>query len=182
VYVHAAANEQALYVIYEIPRTVPLVGGTDRDALVAELRLDGRPYGQRRSIGFIDTLRVRKKGAADGPGETDPIKLASFGNGYNKRLDASSVTSSLKTAADGSRRFTLVIPRTYLHLHEWDLGNPDSLIGFLPGLTVNGPPGADQDGRRFVFAAGRLADEDPRSTSVLELGTGGTGRWSVRLY
>lgn len=186
VFVRAAADEEALYVVFEIPQSIEFKEAPGKDSMRAELTIDARSYGERREFGFVDKMRIGV-GANDGSGTTGNLERTMFGNGYNKVLDPAGIVSVLKTGPDGARRFTVVIPRHYLHLHEWQLGNPNSLIGFKPALsfldvTPEDPGGHYPAARRYVFASGRLAEVDPRSLPALELSEKASVRWSVRLY
>ncbi len=144
---------------------------------------------------MVAPLEVYVK-AADGPGRTPRLPLGCFGNGYNMILSPKGIASDLETAADGSRRLKIRVPKSYLHRHEWALDSPDSMLGFGVELTV-----ADADkesgetfprSNSFVTNSPTFAwedrtihgfhENDARSLTTLRLTRQPVNSWSVRLY
>jgi len=86
----------------------------------------------------------------------------------------------LSTAANGHRVFTITIPRTYLYLHEWAIGNGNSQLGINAKLTLRGQVA----GRDTVFSLtlnGRQSD-DAEGLTVLELSDKPTPRWTIVVW
>lgn len=188
------ADEEALYVITRLEGLrIPDLG--ENAAIRARLFLDARPAEEVRTFGAVEAMEIYTRGT-DGPGITSRLPLGSFGNGYNMRLINSGVTSVLETAGDGARLLTIRIPRSYLHRHEWNLGEADSILGYRMEITVADPlPDAPElfpFKNRFESNSPTFSHEDriihgfhendARSLSTLRLSRQPVNSWSVRIY
>ncbi|MEM7144005.1 MAG: SGNH/GDSL hydrolase family protein [Verrucomicrobiota bacterium] len=181
----AEADENALYLLFDIPAEVELFGGPDTGpGVVVDIMIDGRSYdyleerswGRRRDFGFVAALRVGVP-PTDGPGDVMGFGQASFGNGYSRKLDQDQITSVLETRSSGERRVTITIPRVYFYHHEWQLGNVNSLLGIDAVIVF--PGGESGAGRAFGLSRSVLHRSYAPRLAVLELSPEGTGRWSV---
>jgi hypothetical protein len=99
--------------------------------------------------------------------------------------DESQVKAKLSSRPDGARRLTVTLPRSYLYLHEWAMGNGNSEIGinttlglWQPGATTEAPWTAVN----FALTYNGRHRDDAESLAVLELADVPTGRWTVRMY
>jgi hypothetical protein len=188
------ADEKALYAIVRL-EGIAIPNHGDRAALMAKLFLDARPAGEVRTFGAVEPLVVYTKGG-DGPGHTPSIELGSFGNGYNMILRPKGISSVLRTDEDGARVLEIRVPRAYLHRHEWELGSPESMLGFRLELTIADPdPAAVQpfpSANRYETNSPTFSYEDrmirgfhendARSLSTLRLSRQPLDSWSVRIY
>ncbi|MFV1994777.1 MAG: SGNH/GDSL hydrolase family protein [Verrucomicrobiales bacterium] len=186
IFLRAAVDENALYTVFEIPKKVEIRSTKGLKAAIAALWIDARSYGKRREFGYVGEIVARME-PGDGLGKVDQPRYGAFGNGYSRKADPKGITAKLETVDGGARRLTVVIPRSYFYLHEWQLGNPNSLLGFSPVLqfleeSEASPTGTYPPNRKYVISGARLNQHDPRRLPVLELSEKGTGRWSVRLY
>lgn len=188
------ADEEALYVVADIQGIrIPDLG--DRAALRARLFLDARPANEVLTFGSIHPVEVYTKGS-DGPGYTPDVRIGSFGNGYNMVLSPKGIGSALTTSDDGSRSLQIRIPRSYLHRHEWKLGEVDSLLGIRLEITIGAPDANAADpfpiANSFVTSGSTIAyadrtihgfsEKDARSLTTLRLSRQPVGSWSVRIY
>jgi hypothetical protein len=154
--------------------------------LLVELTIDGRHYKQRRLLGYAGHITIRG-GPADGPLEVQFGSLATFGNGYDRKLRPENVPATLTTRSDGSRRVTVTIPRNYFYLHEWAIGNGNSSLGcnvdvYLLEVTPEIPGGHYPPRLRYVLAAPVMSRNDPRALPLFEMTNEPTGRWTARFY
>lgn len=101
-----------------------------------EVNLDARSYGKRLESGSTAPVRVTGSAAA-GKGTVLPVAAWAFGSGYGAVFDPKMFQSSLTSTGDGQHQIQLVIPRTYLYLHEWALENGNSQLGLNVRLTLN---------------------------------------------
>jgi hypothetical protein len=147
--------------------------------------LEDRSWGRRRDFGFVGAVRMGCP-KDDGPGRTDGIGQAAFGNGYGRQLDRDQITSTLETRTSGERRFTVTIPRVYFYHHEWQLGNANSQVGIDAVMSVAKAAGAGglpySDELTFLLTRSVHHRSYASRLAVLELSSEGTGRWSVHLY
>lgn len=151
----------------------------------ATVNLDARSYGKRLNRGVTDTLRINGK-AADGPATVGTIPPWAFGTGYAAVFDEAQVKAVLSSGSEGSRRLTISLPRSYLYLHEWALGNGNSQLGVnatfsfwqapVPGGSAGGFGGDGQ----FNLLFNRHRD-DAEGCAVLELTAEPTQRWTISL-
>ena len=152
----------------------------------ATVNLDARSYGKRLNRGVTDTLRINGK-AADGPATVGSIPPWAFGTGYAAVFDEAQVKAVVSSGSEGSRRVTISLPRSYLYLHEWALGNGNSQLGInatfsfwqepVPGVSAGGFGGDGQ----FNLLFNRHRD-DAEGCAALELTAESTQRWTVSLY
>ena len=153
---------------------------------VATVNLDARSYGKRLNRGVTDTLRINGK-AADGPATVGSIPPWAFGTGYAAVFDEAQVKAVVSSGSEGSRRLTISLPRSYLYLHEWALGNGNSELGInatfsfwqepVPGVSAGGFGGDGQ----FNLLFNRHRD-DAEGCAALELTAEPTQRWTLSLY
>ncbi len=152
----------------------------------ATVNLDARSYGKRLNRGVTDTLRINGK-AADGPATVGAIPPWAFGTGYAAVFDEAQVKAVVSSGSEGSRRVTISLPRSYLYLHEWALGNGNSELGInatfsfwqepVPGVSAGGFGGDGQ--YHLLFNRHR---DDAEGCAALELTAEPTLRWTVSLY
>jgi hypothetical protein len=97
--------------------------------------------------------------------------------------DEKQVKCRLTSRPDGARRVTITLPRGYLYLHEWAMGNANSELGINTTLQIwqNGENGQGSYQTFCLTSNGRHRD-DAESLVALELSDKPTGRWTVRLY
>lgn len=136
------------------------------------LNLDARSYGQRLTPGATAALRITGK-AADGEATVHAVAPWAFGSGYAAVFETKEIGARLSSSANGTRRLTVSLPKGYLYLHEWALGNGNSEFG----INVRFSGG----GREFFLTRGSRQGDDAESLSVLELTDKPTRRWTARL-
>lgn len=136
------------------------------------LNLDARSYGKRLTSGATAALRITGK-AGDGAATVAPIAPWAFGSGYAAEFDAKEISAALSSSASGGRRLTITLPKSYLYLHEWALGNGNSELGINVRLTGGG--------REYFLTRGTRPGDDAESLGVLELTDKPTRRWTVRV-
>ena len=183
----ADADANALYLIYEISGFNLEDAGADRNAFEYELRLDARSYGIRLAFGAVDALQLGGR-AADGlyPFENPPPWV--FGTGYAATYDPQYIRGQLSSAGSGARRFTVTLPRSYLYLHEWAIGNGNSQIGIRTDFAFwKGPREGAQQGDfpgelSFSLVLNGRHPDDAEGMAVLELTDKPTARWTVNPY
>lgn len=175
----ADADPKALYFTWDFVG-MNLVEDTKGHAVTFEMNIDARSYGKRLKYGITDALRFYC-GAADGEGVVNPVQAWSFGNGYgNQRIDFSQIQTHLSSRPDGSRRFTIMFPRSFFHLHEWALGNGNSELGFNMTLLV-GQKG-DEPPTPFLYSQTNIYRDDAQALCALELSEHPTKRWTVHFF
>jgi hypothetical protein len=162
---------------------IELEGGGQVTPLVLEFQLDARGYGKRRRFGYVDIVRV--KFGLDGVAERmSELRPAVFGDWYNRELNNEDLTAESSVLPDGRKRYSIRIPRSYLYLHEYALGNGNSMLGvnadlfFAKDGEVTNPYPPE---RCFTLVESGLSPYCAESLTVLELAEPSTGRWSVRL-
>ena len=112
---------------------IPLEGEDPPAPLILEFQLDARGYGKRRKFGYVDFVRVKFR--ADGTAERlSALKPAVFGDWYDRTLDRTALGATHTQLADGRVRYAVTIPRSYLYLHEFALGNGNSVLGVNASL------------------------------------------------
>ncbi len=151
---------------------VGLADRADDEAFELLLNLDARSYGQRLTPGATAALRITGK-AADGEATVHEVAPWAFGSGYAAVFDVKEIGARLSSSANGMRRLTVSLPKGYLYLHEWALGNGNSEFG----INVRFSGG----GREFFLTRGSRQGDDAESLSVLELTDKPTRRWTARL-
>jgi hypothetical protein len=145
------------------------------DALRADIHIDARSYGKRLENGSTEAV-VATVGAADGEGRVRPIAPWSFGTGYGMKFNEQGVSARLSTDLGGHRLFIVTLPRSYLYLHEWALGNGNSQLGISTKLTVT------KSNEVFELSLNGRERDDPESHSVLELTPKPTSRWTIVVW
>lgn len=151
---------------------VNLVDNEAGQAFELLLNIDARSYGERLMPGATAALRITGK-AADGDLAVGPIAPWAFGSGYAAVFESREVQAALSSSAGGGRRLTITLPRSYLYLHEWALGNGNSQLGINVRLRGGG--------REYFLTRSRRQGDDAESLSVLELTDKPTQRWTVRV-
>lgn len=136
------------------------------------LNLDARSYGERLTPGATAALRITGR-AGDGAATVDPIAPWAFGSGYAAEFDPAEIQAVLSSSANGGRRLTITLPKSYLYRHEWALGNGNSELGI--NLRLNG------GGREYFLTRSSRQGDDAESLGVLELTDKPTRRWTVRV-
>ncbi len=159
----------------------------EKAALKVNLSIDARPGEEVRKFGFVDPLTFYFRGT-DGAGMCEDVDLAAFGNGYNMRLDARGIRSTLSTQANGEKVIDITIPRSYLHR----LGASDSLLGVkFEIIPAQGAQGF-RENRGFVTHSSSFnfrnrtihgpGPKDAEGLTTLRLSKDPVNSWSVRLY
>lgn len=151
---------------------VDLVDDANGKAYELQINLDARSYGQRMAPGATASLRLTGK-AGDGKSEIDEVAPWAFGSGYAAVFDTKDIGATLSSSASGARRLTISVPKSYLYLHEWAIGNGNSEMGI--NIRLSG------GGREYFLTQSMRRADDAESLSVLELTEKPTRRWTVRL-
>ena len=178
----AQASAKELVLNFDVDG-IGLEGGGQVTPLILEFQLDARAYGKRRKFGYVDIVRV--KFGLDGVAERmSELRPAVFGDWYNRELNNEELTAESSKLPDGRTRYSVKIPRSYLYLHEYALGNGNSLLGINADLffAKDGEANPYPPERCFTLVDSGLSDYSAESLTVLELAEPSTGRWSVRLY
>lgn len=175
----ADADPSSLFLTFDLDG-VELEAGPNGTALQLQLSLDARSYGKRQTFGAVEPLTL-SCGAADGAGVTAKIAPWAFGTGYAMDFDPAYVRSQLSSGRSGGRRLTVTIPRSYLYLHEWALGNGNSELGINTRLSFWHAGGFDTDGTFSITNNGRPVT-DAQGLSCLELTDEPTSRWTVVIW
>lgn len=182
----ADADANTLFLTYDFAG-VELANDAQGIAMRMALNLDARSFGKRLGFGVTEALQIQC-GAEDGVGVTGNIAPWAFGTGYGMGFDDAAIKCQLSSSGNGVRRFTVTVPRSYLYLHEWALGNGNSELGI--GVTMNlwQAPHAGQtvggyaaDMAFSLTQNGRLPD-DAEGLAVLELSDKPTRRWTVVVW
>jgi len=177
------ADSAALFLTVDIGNLV-MEDDANGIAMGAALSLDARTFGKRLNAGGIESVRYRL-GVADGYGETSRIAPWAFGTGYAMAFNENAMPIRLLSQASGGRRITFVVPRSYLYLHDFTIGNGNSHLGFNLNLNFYLQPGADGLGGgyppslAYSLARNGRHPEDAESLPVLELTDKPTRRWTV---
>jgi GDSL-like Lipase/Acylhydrolase family len=185
----ADADINSLYLIYEISG-VNLEDDPSPDGKGAfgfDLSLDARSYGKRLGFGATDLLRLSGN-AADGVYPFANPQPWAFGTGYAAVFDPRFIKAQLSSTTLGTRRFTVTLPRSYLYLHEWAIGNGNSQLGintalmFWRGAREGSSSGGFPDELSFSLLANGRHRDDAEGLAVLELTDKPTSRWTVNPY
>lgn len=177
------ADPAALYLTWDM-QGLNLVEDSAGIAVTAEINIDARSYGKRLGHGVTEPLRVTA-GAADSPGRIGSLPPWLFGNGYAARYNRDLAQAMLSSRPDGSRRLTLMLPRSLFQLHEWALDNGNSQLGFGTRLSIWQPPdNKNPQGATLSFTLfeNGLHRDDVDSLAVLELTAQPTRRWTTHFY
>ena len=179
------ADKKGLYLTFNAGDAT-LYETEKNSAVVIELFVDARAYGERRTFGFTDFVRFQIRE------DSGNIKISSlhpsvFGNGYDRRLSADNIKVSRKRLSTGDLQIAIMIPRSYFYLHEWALGNGNSQIGLHAMLRLlsrdpNNPDGSYLLSHQFSNSEVKMERHNAESLPALELDVNSTGRWSVRVH
>ena len=178
------ADAKSLYAIFEISGIALEDSGTPQGALGVEMSVDARSFGKRLGFGATDALRLNAK-AADGPCNVANLPPWAWGTGYGALYDPAHMKATLSSGAQGVRRVNITIPRPYLYLHEWALGNGNSQIGlntrimFWRGPREGAPAGDFPSDLFFSLVSSFHHRDDAEGLAVLELTDKPTPRWTV---
>lgn len=183
----ADADKDNFFITFEIVGENLQDDPASKNAWALDISLDARSYGKRLTFGSTDPLRFSGP-AADGPGVITNIPPWAFGTGYAAQFDANYVKANLTSGANGVRRLTVTIPRAYLYLHDWTLGNGNSQLGlnasllfWQPSPGPGKPSGYLEETSFSLVRSGRHRD-DAQALTVLELAEKATPRWTINLY
>lgn len=167
----ADADGMKLFLTLELTG-VDLVDDASGKAYELLLNLDARSYGKRLTPGATAAIRITGK-AGDGAAKVDDIAPWAFGSGYAAVFDSAEIGATLSSSAAGARRLTITLPRSYLYMHEWALGNGNSEFGINVRFSGGGSD-------YFLTRSNRRGD-DAESLAVMELTDKPTRRWTVRV-
>lgn len=180
------ADATSLFLTFDMEK-LDLEADAAGSALIAQFSLDARSYGKRLLSGNTEVIQVQTS-AGDGAGAVGPIAPWAFGTGYGMRFDSAGVQARLTSSPQGTRRLSITLPRSYLYLHEWALGNGNSQLGINVRLSLWQGPHDDQKvggfppDRTFVLTQNGRARDDAEGLAVLELTDKPTTRWSVVIW
>ncbi|TLD70039.1 SGNH/GDSL hydrolase family protein [Phragmitibacter flavus] len=180
----ADADSNALYLTWEVFGANMMDAPGGQPAYLIDTNIDARSYGKRLTPGATDSLRI-SGAAADGDGRVGALQPWVFGTGYAMFYDAKKVQAKLSSRPDGSRRISVALPRAYLYLHEWKIGNGNSQLGFNTYLSLWQKDAASPTGGAFetyFITLGGLHRDQVDALNVLELTDKPTNRWTMRLY
>jgi hypothetical protein len=153
-------------------------------AVVASLSLDARGFEQRLGPGAIEPIRYRL-GVADGYGETSRVAPWAFGTGYGASFDSNALPIRLQSMANGVRRISLVVPRSFLYLHDFTPGNGNSHLGlnlhlqFFRQAIKGVSPAGFPETLHYALTHNPLPASSAESLVVLELAEKPTQRWTI---
>jgi hypothetical protein len=183
VVLRADADEQVLFVTLDL-KDIPLAAGPDNIALQGRLSIDARSYGKRQNAGATGAIFFTT-GVADGPGRVGPIAPWAFGTGYAFLFDSKALSCQLTSRTMG-KRIQLTVPRSYLRLHEWALGNGNSQIGLQVEIALyqsgEGNKGGYTPAGVWTLATNLRTADDAQRLPQLELTAKPTSRWSVIIW
>ena len=179
----ASADAAALKLVFEISKSLARPIESAPPYLI-EFQLDARPYGKRRKSGFTDFVRITP--LDDGSSKVNALRPAVFGNGYGRKLDRAGVKTRREVLPSGGERVTITIPRTYFYLHEWALGNGNSLLGINARVALQNAESIEigpfpLSGLQSLVAPD-IGRHNAEALGILELSERPTKRWSARLY
>ncbi len=159
---------------------VPLEADDKGVALTADINVDARSYGKRLTMGCTEALQV-SVGATEGSGKVAKIAPWSFGTGYGMRFDERAVNASL-AMENGVKTLKVTVPRSYLYLHEWAMGNGNSQLGLNARLRFWRSKGGFVPENTFSVTSNGKHGDDAEALAVLELTDKPTSRWTVILW
>jgi len=180
------ADATSLFLTFDLKK-LDLEADAAGTALVAQVSLDARSYGKRLMSGNTEAIQVQTS-VGDGAGAVGPIAPWAFGTGYGMGFDSAGVRARLTSSPQGARRLSITLPRSYLYLHEWALGNGNSQLGINARLLLwQGPHDDQKQGsfpaeRTFMLTQNGRVRDDAEGLAVLELTDKPTKRWSVVIW
>lgn len=171
----AQADASRLTLVCEVSGAemlLPTVDGSP--AWQLEVNLDARSYGKRLESGSTAPLRV-VGGAVAGKGRVLPPVAWAFGTGYAAVFDPKVLNAVLSSTGADQHQIQLIVPRTYLYLHEWALDNGNSQLGLNVRLTLN----TSQGYQTWSLVPSRQEPNSVSTHAVLELTSKPTSRATV---
>ena len=181
--VRCEADASALYLTVDLG-DLALEDDEAGTAVIASLSLDARSFEQRLGPGAIEPIRYRL-GVADGYGETSRVAPWAFGNGYGATFDSNALPIRLQSMANGVRRISLVVPRSFLYLHDFTPGNGNSHLGlnlhlqFFRQAIEGVSPAGFPETLHYAITHNPLPASSAESLVVLELADKPTQRWTI---
>jgi hypothetical protein len=175
----AQATATALTLTFDLAG-IALQNGPEGLAMQADLNLDARSYGSRLTMGSTEAITATV-GTEDGNGTVGRIAPWAFGTGYGMKFDEESIAAQLSTQGT-HRQFTLTLPRSYLYLHEWAIGNGNSQLGINARLRFWQKDGGFTPANTFSVTLNGRASDDAEGNAVLELTDKPTARWTVVVW
>lgn len=178
----ADADDKAFYLTWDLRGLALHDNPDDGNAFYAEVSIDARTYGKRLAFGSTDAIRVVSP-AADGDAKVLGYHPWSFGTGYSKMQDLKALQAKFSSRQDGTRRLTLMIPRSFFYLHEWAMSNGNSQLGINCSFSqwMPGDNGAAGTFSNWTYTECSRHRDDAQALDVLELTDQPTKRWTVRL-
>ncbi len=134
----AEADASHLSLIAEVAgSSILLPSAEGSPAWIMEAYLDARSYGKRLEEG--STWPIRAHGTASGKtrGKVDAIQPWAFGTGYAAVFDLEQFKAEFTPLGADRYQIKLILPRSYLYLHEWALDNGNSQLGVNLRLRLN---------------------------------------------
>ncbi|MBX7209037.1 MAG: SGNH/GDSL hydrolase family protein [Verrucomicrobiaceae bacterium] len=181
------ADANSLFLTYEMNGFNIEDRGAGRGAFGCQLALDARSYGKRLGFGAVEALQLYGR-AADGDYVFENPQPWAFGTGYSATYDPQYIRGLLSSTGSGARRFTITLPRSYLYMHEWAIGNGNSQLGirttlaFWKGPRDGVPEGDYPHDLAFSLVANGRHPDDAEGLAVLELTDRPTSRWTVNPF
>ncbi|MGK0184413.1 MAG: hypothetical protein ACI9R3_000179, partial [Verrucomicrobiales bacterium] len=177
------ATDRALILNVDLKDTPVVIGP---GAVRLDFTLDARPSNMRDEPGYAGTVTATYN-SNDGPAAIKRLMQAAFGEGYDRRLDMDYVKASTSTRGDGSKRFSLEIPRAYFYLHKWDTASAESNLGVNLVVTLQttdpetGKPVFLPD-HTFALVDSGVHRDDTDGLGTLEMNDRASGRWTIRIH
>ncbi len=173
----AEADAGQLSLIAEVAGSgVLLPSAEGHPAWIMEAQLDARSYGKRLEEG--STWPIRAHGTASGKsrGKVDAIQPWAFGTGYAAVFDPEQFKAEFTPLGGERYQIKLILPRSYLYLHEWALDNGNSQLGVNLRLRLNTESGF----QTWTLMPDLPPQHHVSNLRVLELTTQPTQRMTVR--
>jgi hypothetical protein len=184
--VMADQGRKGIYFVVELPPSDALRGSKIPSAIV-EITLDGRGPEKQGKPGFVEPIRLEVPWG-DERIETNTLRPALFGDGYDRELDPALFPASVKTMPTGRRQVRLSIPKPYFYLHPWQMGpSGDNRLGYnisvaLAEVTPEDPDGGFPLHRSYSLVAAGLPRQDATALAVLELHPARSAFWCAKFY
>lgn len=174
-----AADKDSLTFTFDISGT-KIEAGPDGIALSAELHLDARSYGKRLMLGSTEGIMI-SAGTTDGSAKVSRIAPWAFGTGYGMKFDEAAVLARVSSNL-GTTTLTVTLPRSYLYLHEWAIGNGNSQLAINTIVRAASADGKLSPDRTWSLTFNGKHADDVEGAAVLELTDQPTSRWTVVVW